>query len=155
MDFPTLVLPTMATGIPFLITFPWQTIQPICQFGSLCFPPVVTVPPGWQIPHLPHQNQVPVLSAKRNEEVRSRRCFSCRESSTHLLNGDPSRLFAAGAMRSAIASPATVIFPFRNALRVNSPGLAREAPFLTRSSKICCCISIDPWHEISTKSSPV
>ena len=47
------------------------------------------------------------------------------------------------------------IFPFKNALLVNSPGFAGSQPNENRFSNILLVIIVLPWQEISIVSSPV
>ena len=60
------------------------------------------------------------------------------------------------AITSAIASAwERSSLPFANARWVNSPPVAARHPASMRVLTICCWIHNEPWHEISTTSSPV
>ena len=69
-------------------------------------------------------------------------------------------IFAAVSVLDFIKAPTASacsisIFPLINALLVNSPGSASLAPFSNMSSIIISTKDGLPWHDISTKSSPV
>ena len=157
VDLPAFTTPAIATGTPFFITLPIRNEShklPIRDSSEST------------------RQRSSYLSANSTSSSAKSNSSSIREASSSNLDRNresscektPRIWFMASlwevrfseAIRSATASAwARSILPLRKARCENSPGPAITAPFSTRVRSRVSWMYSDPWHEISTLSSPV
>ena len=128
--FPTFVLPTIATGTPFLITFPKEKDLHKRVSNSSIFPAI----------RLNSERSANSTSSSEKSSSNSSKEVICNNSARNFINSaekPPFICFRAircdaaeeEAIKSATASACDKsIFPFRKARCVNSPGVASRAP---------------------------
>ena len=157
VDFPTLGLPTIATGTPFLRILPsWKELLNV---SILCW-----ISSSMALRRLRSANST---SSSLKSNSNSRRDTSSSNWARNRANSSeyPPRICREANMREALLSEAIIsatasacdrsIFPAIYALSVNSPPWAIRAPFWINSRKISCWMYVEPWQVTSIISSPV
>lgn len=140
VDFPAFVSPMMATGIPFLMALP--TLNESARCFMCC---LIWVANCFRLARLANSTSSSLKSS--SSSIRVVKWRSCERRLLSLLLKLPFIWFSASlcmpaeveAIRSATASAwLRSILPLRKARWVNSPGVARRAPWFMRSWSICC-----------------
>ena len=157
VDLPTLGFPTMATGMPFFIAFPRLKV-----FASLSIWLMMVVIRVRRFERSANSTSSSLKSS--SSSIRLVKVSSCSRRCSISFEKPPRIWFIASRwlallvdeMRSATASACDRSnLPLRKARWVNSPGWASVAPALSVASTTRCWMYTEPWHEISTESSPV